>query len=130
VVPIEEGPFKRAVDVLVVDDDEDVRSSLAEILKVSGFSVEVAEDGDVALRLIDELSIGMVILDLRMPRCDGFSVIDALQDPPPIVLMSAYAFDSSMRERVGSKVIGHFQKPVAAHKLLPVVAGVVWRSSE
>jgi len=129
VVPLTDEPPKRSVDVLVVDDDEDVRSSMAEILRVSGFTVEVAEDGDVALELLDALDVGMVLLDIRMPRRDGFSVLDALDHPPPIMLMSAFAFDSNMRARVGSKVIGHLQKPVAAHKLLPVVAGVVWSSS-
>ena len=130
VAPLSADPSRRAVDVLVVDDDEDVRSSMADVLRVSGFTVEVAEDGDVALRLLDELEVAMVILDIRMPRRDGFAVLEALDDPPPVVLMSAFAFDSSMRDRVGSKVIGHFQKPVAAHKLLPVVAGVVWSAPE
>jgi CheY-like chemotaxis protein len=116
------------VDVLVVDDDDAVRSSLAEILSVSGFSVEVAEDGDVALDLIAELEVRMILLDLRMPRRDGFSVLDALDDPPPVVLISAYSLDPDVRRRVGAKVVRHLQKPVSPHKLLPVVASIVWDS--
>jgi CheY-like chemotaxis protein len=120
-----ESPLRRAVDVLVVDDDADVRSSFAEILRVSGFSVEVAGDGGAALSLIDELDVGVVLLDLRMPRRDGFSVLDALVHPPPLVLISAYPFDSDVRVRVGSKVVNYLQKPVSPHKLLPLLAGIV-----
>jgi CheY-like chemotaxis protein len=128
VVQLQSESTKRAADVLVVDDDDAVRSSLADILRVSGFSVEVAEDGDVALTLLDELDVGVVLLDLRMPRRDGFSVLDALDDPPPIVLISAFALDSDVRERVGAKVTAFLQKPVLPHRLLPIVAGIVWRS--
>jgi len=121
-----EAPPKRAVDVLVVDDDPDVRSSFAEILRVSGFSVEVAGDGDVALDLLGQLDVGVVLLDLRMPRRDGFAVLDALDAPPPVVAISAYPLEADVRARVGSKVVNYLQKPVSPHKLVPVVAGIVW----
>jgi DNA-binding response OmpR family regulator len=119
---------RRAVDVLVVDDDEAVRASLADILRTSGFTVEVAEDGDVALTLLDQLVVKMIVLDLRMPHRDGFSVLDELDDPPPIVLTSAFSVDNEMRKRVGAKVTAYMQKPVSPHRLLPIVAGIVWAS--
>jgi CheY-like chemotaxis protein len=117
---------RRAVDVLVVDDDAAVRVSCATVLRVSGFSVEVADDGDDALALLRELDVGVVLLDLRMPRRDGFAVLDALEAPPPVVIISAYPLDKEMRLRVGSKVVDHLQKPVAPHRLLPLVARIVW----
>ena len=119
-------PSRRTVDVLVVDDDPDIRSSFAEILRISGFSVEVAGDGDVALDLIGQLDVGVVLLDLRMPRRDGFSVLDALDVPPPVVAISAYPLEADVRARVGSKVVNYLQKPVSPHRLVPVVAGIVW----
>jgi CheY-like chemotaxis protein len=123
---VTEPPPRRAVDVLVVDDDPDVRSSFAEILRGSGFTVEVADDGDAALALIAELEVRLVLLDLRMPRRDGFSVLEAMTDPPPVVLISAFPFDRDIRSRVGTKVVNYLQKPVSPHKLLPIVGAIVW----
>jgi DNA-binding response OmpR family regulator len=116
----------RTVDVLVVDDDDSVRSSCAAVLRVSGFSVEVAEDGDVALDLLRDLDVGVMLLDLKMPRRDGFAVLDALDHPPPVVLMSAFPFDEDVRRRIGRKIIRYLQKPVSPHRLVPVVAGILW----
>lgn len=118
----------RSVDVLVVDDDEAVRSSLADVLRVSGFSVEVAEDGDVALTLLGQLEARLVLLDLRMPRCGGIAVLEALDNPPPIVLMSAFVLGEEERSRLGGKVKQFLQKPVSPHRLLPIVAGIVWNN--
>jgi CheY-like chemotaxis protein len=128
VVHLSSEPTKRVTDVLVVDDDDDVRSSLADILRLCGFSVDVAQDGDVALTLLGQLDVGVVLLDLRMPRRDGFSVLDALDDPPPIVLISAFAIDYEVRQRVAPKVTAFLQKPVSPHRLLSIVAEIVGRS--
>ena len=117
---------RRSVDVLVVDDDAAVRSSCTEILRASGFDVEVAEDGEVALSLLDDLDVRLVLLDLKMPRRDGFGVLDALDAPPPVVLISAFPLDDSVRNRVGTKISGYLQKPVSPHRLVPLVAGIVW----
>jgi DNA-binding response OmpR family regulator len=120
------GPATRTVDVLVVDDDDSVRASCAAVLQVSGFSVEVAPDGDVALEMLRELDVGVVLLDLKMPRRDGFAVLEELDDPPPVVLMSAFPFDDDVRARVGDKITNYLQKPVSPHRLVPVVAGILW----
>jgi len=60
-----------------------------------------------------------------MPGRDGFSVLDALENPPPVVVISAHALEQEVRARVGSKVVNYLQKPVSPHKLVPVVAGIV-----
>ena len=117
----DEFQSRPGVDVLVVDDGDSVRSSFAEILRGSGFSVEVAGDGDAALELLDHLDVGIVLLDIRMPRRDGLSVLEELEGRPPVILISAYTMDREMKDRVGSKVVDYLQKPVSPH-LLPTVA--------
>ena len=116
---------KRSVDVLVVDDDDAVRTSLMEVLSTSGLSVEVAGDGDVALDLLAQLDVKVVLLDVRMPKLDGISVLDALDNPPPIVMISAFAHDNDVREHAAGKVCHFLQKPVSPHHLLTIVAEVV-----
>ncbi len=109
------------VNVLVVDDDEPVRSSCAEMLRSSGYSVIEAEDGEVALGVLQAMDVGMVLLDLKMPRMDGVSLLERLDDPPPIVLLSAFSLDDEAQARVGAKVRTQLRKPVGAYRLLQVV---------
>jgi len=116
------------VDVLVVDDDEVVRSTWAEILRTSGYSVAVAEDGDVALDVLEQESVGMVLLDLRMPRRDGLSVLEALPAPQLVVLASGHALDEATLARVDAKVVTYLEKPIPPERLLDVVATTLGRS--
>ncbi len=121
------GP-QSSVDVLVVDDDAGLRSTWTEILRGSGYTVAVAEDGEVALRFLDERSVGMVLLDLRMPRRDGLSVLEALMAPQVVVLVSAYSLDEATRARVDAKVVTYLEKPVPPEQLLGTVAMALGRS--
>lgn len=69
--------------VLVVDDDEDVRNILRRTLQEAGFKVTVAVDGAEALRLVPELGIGVVLLDVKMPRLSGIDVLKHLVETEP-----------------------------------------------
>ena len=117
-----------SVDVLVVDDDDAVRSTSAGILRTSGYTVAVASDGDVALRLLERQSVGVVLLDLQMPRRDGLSVLDAMSAPQPVVIVSAHSLDEATRARVGAKVVTYLEKPVPPERLLRTVAATLGRS--
>lgn len=117
-----------SVDVLVVDDDEAIRSTAAEILRGSGYSVAVASDGDVALRFLGQQSVGVVLLDLRMPRVDGLAVLEALTAPQLVVLVSAHSLDEVTRARVEGKVVTYLEKPVPPERLLQTVAWTLGRS--
>ena len=113
------------VDVLVVDDDSALRHSWAMILEQSGYSVAVAEDGDVALAFLHERNAGMVLLDLRMPRVDGLSVLEALRTPQLVVLVSAFALDEATHSRADAKVVTYLEKPVSPQRLLSVVGSTL-----
>jgi two-component system chemotaxis response regulator CheY len=112
-------------DVLVVDDEADVRDSMSEVLRTSGFSVDEAEDGQVALDLLRQHRYGMVLLDIRMPRLDGVSLIECLEDLPPVVVHSAFSLSVEDRARLGGKVTMYLHKPVSPPQLLSVVRGIL-----
>lgn len=116
-----EGIQPARVDVLVVDDDAGVRTSFGTILRDAGYSVEEAEDGFVALQRLRAMRVGMVLLDVRMPVLDGLHVLDELEDPPPVVLMTAHEYDADVMAR-RSKVTLYIQKPVPPRDLLAAVA--------
>ncbi len=113
------------VDVLVVDDDEALRSTWDAILRDAGYSVAMAEDGDVALQVLGVQEVGVVLLDLRMPRRDGFSVLEALAAPQLVVLVSAEILDEATRAKVDAKVVTYLEKPVPPERLLATVAATL-----
>jgi len=115
-------PAAPNVDVLVVDDDFGIRITWAAILRGAGYTVAVAEDGEVALRTLQGLDAGLVLLDLRMPRRDGFSVLDAMGERQLVVLVSAYALDEAMWARTGARVVTYLEKPIMPDRLIDVVA--------
>lgn len=67
--------------VLVVEDEEDSRDSLGELLRLEGFDVEVASNGLEAIHVLDRLGekVCLMLLDLYMPVMDGWQVIDFLR---------------------------------------------------
>ena len=65
--------------VLVVEDDPDLGETIVTYLKEEGLDAKLARDGDQAMRLVDQLQPSAMILDLMMPRRDGFSVLRELR---------------------------------------------------
>jgi two-component system LytT family response regulator len=78
--------------VLIVDDEAPARERLRRMLsKIEGIEViGEAKDGLQAIEQIDRLRPALVFLDIQMPGLDGFGVLDAVQEPPPIVFVTAY----------------------------------------
>jgi CheY-like chemotaxis protein len=80
--------------VLVVDDDPDVSEMLRQTLPESDFVLASAEDGEAGLRAIEARRPDVILLDLMMPKLDGFGVIERLRADPelrniPIIVISA-----------------------------------------
>jgi two-component system, LytTR family, response regulator len=77
---------------LIVDDEAPARERLKRYL-ADFEGVEVigeASDGVQAVEMIEAQSPALVLLDIQMPGLDGFGVVDALEDPPPIIFVTAY----------------------------------------
>ncbi len=99
--------------VLVVDDDPNVVDMLGQILPEAEFKLEAASDGMVALEAIERARPDIILLDIIMPRLDGFGFIDALRSNPhtcelPVIVISARelaAIESlRLRERVSAVI--------------------------
>ncbi len=90
---------------LIVDDDDSIRRMVCKLLVRDGFDVDEARDGVEAIEKLDEEDFEVVVLDLMMPRIDGFGVVDHLRASKPamldrIVVMTA--FDDSARKRLNA----------------------------
>jgi CheY-like chemotaxis protein len=77
--------------VLVVDDEDVIRDTLAEILEAQGYPVQTASNGAEALEVIQEVRPSIVVTDVHMPRMDGVQLVEQLRErgyDPPIVVVT------------------------------------------
>ena len=111
---------EKSTAILVVDDDERVRSLLSEALEEKGRRVLTAASGSEALRVVTSTHVNLVLLDLAMPGMDGvetFRQMRRTHPDLPVVIITAYP-DSDLMAR--AMEIGPFtilQKPVDLHQL-------------
>ncbi|MEJ2039598.1 MAG: sigma-54 dependent transcriptional regulator, partial [Desulfosarcinaceae bacterium] len=79
--------------ILVVDDEENMRHMLSNVLKREGYLVETAEDGHAGLMQMEAGAFDFILCDIRMPKMDGISFLRALKEEEhhaTIIMMSAY----------------------------------------
>lgn len=116
------------VRVLVVDDELGMRDTVADIVESDGYEVAVAGDGEVALERLRREAFDVVVMDVRMPRGDGVSVLQAIDGPPPqVIMMTAYAIERDLRAAVDLRAFAVLHKPFSATHLLKLVADAAER---
>lgn len=96
VLRIKDGLAMENERILVVDDDRDIVATLKIQLEKEGFSVLCAYDGEEALDVLTRNKVHLILLDIMMPRLDGFSAIMKIREKQniPIIVMSAKSEDS------------------------------------
>jgi DNA-binding response OmpR family regulator len=123
--------------ILLVDDDPDVLMTMVDVLESRGYEVVTARDGEEALENLKEEKPDLMILDLLMPRMDGFEVCKTLQDPSwsdyssmPIMILTAVSEGASHRRyqlETGRTIDAHdyLEKPVDIQLLSDRVAKLI-----
>ena len=114
-----------ARDVLVVDDEEDVREFLKSLLEDHGYTVRVAEDGFRAMDLIQQARPDVVLLDLMMPQETGTGLYRKMRERKelkaiPVIVISALAG----RHVAVSRSVPVFDKPIDQDGLLSAIERV------
>jgi two-component system alkaline phosphatase synthesis response regulator PhoP len=114
--------------VLVVDDDPDILDGVTAVLESQPYRLATARDGKQCMQMIEQEVPDLLILDLLMPRMDGWAVIRALREDPcyanlPIMILTTVLEDASRRRyelEVGlaMDVQDYVQKPVVPAELL------------
>ena len=108
---------------LVVDDDPSIRTLLARILQRQGYEVAEASDGMEALDRVAADQYDVILLDLMMPRLDGFGVIDHVQEKMPELvsrIIIATAYPQTAIGQLGS-VCRIIQKPFDVQALVTAI---------
>ena len=117
--------------ILIIEDDEDIASVLADDLRVEGYDVQVALDGDTGLRRASEEPCDLVLLDLTLPRRDGIDICRALRQSRrrvPIIMVTARTHEA---EKVLGLELGaddYVTKPFSPRELRARIQAVLRRS--
>lgn len=107
--------------LLIIEDDPDIRESLKDIAGLDGFKVHEAENGRVALDILEKLpeSPGLILLDLMMPVMDGQSFLHQIRgtrnEKIPVVVVSA------AKKELEGKIIEFIEKPANARRILMLI---------
>lgn len=116
--------------ILVVDDEANARSALAELLREEGYTVETAADGFKALPKLDEFSPDVIVTDLKMPGLDGLGLMrKALEQEPEraVIMMTAFGAVDTAVAAMRAGAADYLTKPINFDELLLVVERAIER---
>ena len=106
--------FVRNSDVLIIDDEKDVRDLLLNVFEDEGAQVKLAENGHEGFQMLMNSHFDIVLLDLFMPEMDGFQAIKAIRqvDPIiPIIVITGYATQENITKCFDLGASDYFSKP-------------------
>jgi DNA-binding NtrC family response regulator len=92
--------------ILVVDDEDSLRTVLSSELINEGYEVRTASDGDVAIQEMGKASFDLVLLDIKMPRMNGFEVLKHIKEnfgKTKVVMLTGFA---DLKNAIESKKLG------------------------
>lgn len=116
--------------VLVVEDDDAIRTNIARLLKLEGFDVTVAADGAQGLARARALRPQLVVSDVNMPGLDGFALVEALRADAalattPVLVLTALDDRASMRRGMKAGADDYLGKPFTRLELLEAIDGLL-----
>jgi DNA-binding response OmpR family regulator len=116
--------------ILVVDDDDDIRALLNELLTRAGFDVDEAPDGRSALRRLYESPPSLVILDVAMPGLDGFATLERIRDlsEVPVLMLTARTQELEKVRGLSGGADDYVAKPFGRQELLARVHALLRRT--
>jgi DNA-binding response OmpR family regulator len=118
--------------VLIIEDEADIRHFVARVLELEGYQVRQAGDGMIGLNLLRENHVSLVLLDLRLPGQDGWSVLRTIKQSPelattPVIVLTAIAEPMQRKKTLRMGALKYLVKPLSASSLSRTVASVLNR---
>ena len=114
-------------NILVIEDDDQVRENIAEILELEDFEAITAENGFIGVQLATEKLPDLIICDVMMPELDGYGVLKALRQNPataaiPFIFLTAKAERHDLRQGMNLGADDYLTKPFTPGELRQVIA--------
>jgi signal transduction histidine kinase/CheY-like chemotaxis protein len=118
--------------ILVIEDNPDAAESMRTLLRTDGHEVEVVHDGAAGLARLEDFRANIVLLDIGLPRMDGYMVAHAIRERfglagrrPKLLALTGYGRDEDRNAALKAGFDGHLSKPVDPRRLLQIVADEV-----
>ena len=119
--------------ILVVDDEEGIRELISEALSIGGFEVQTASDGLVALKLIRDSRFDLLVLDINMPKMDGFALLEKIRADgfkTPVIMLSARGQKVDIHTGFQLGADDYVKKPFGIEELLLRVNAILRRTTK
>ena len=112
--------------ILVIDDNNEVRDMLHDLLRLKGYDVETAETGSLGLEKLVSSSPDLIICDIAMPEKDGFQVLKEVRETPnhenvPFIFLTASMIRSEEQQIINTSANGYLMKPYESRKLFSML---------
>ena len=110
--------------ILIVEDDEEMRSLLKEFLEEEGFETECARNGSDALREIVKKPFDLIVTDIEMPGLTGLDILPEMKKLRPgasIIVMTSFANEEVCRRSLEKGASGYLEKPIHIKKLKALI---------
>jgi CheY-like chemotaxis protein len=112
--------------LLVVDDEKNIRLVVGKSLEKAGYNVDYAVDGVEAVDKANNISPDLILLDLRLPKMNGFLVLEALKSDAateeiPVIILSALSEEDDVQKAISSGAEDFLVKPISQSDLLAAV---------
>ena len=117
--------------ILVVDDDKNIRMLYRAVLEEANYTVFTAEDGEAALRLLDQHHIDLVVLDIMMPKMDGYEFTRTLRagnSSLPVLMVSAKQLPADKKKGFLVGTDDYMTKPVDEEEMLLRIKALLRRA--
>jgi len=117
--------MKNKIKILIVDEEENIRISLKDILEDEGYDVFLAENAQIAKDFKNKESISVILLDIWMPDCDGITLLKDWSKEKqlncPVIMMSGHGTIDTAIEATKIGAFDFLEKPISLQKLLKTI---------
>lgn len=116
-------------DILLVEDNKELSSLLGDFLRAEKYTVSIAEDGEKALSLYEKYGARLVLLDINLPKMDGFAVCEKIRekDNTPIIILTARTEHDDKLNGIQLGADDYIEKPYDIDILIAKIKGIFRR---
>ena len=118
--------------ILIVDDDKNIRYVMKERLELEKYTVITAKDGQEALDILDKTHVDLVIVDIMMPKVDGYEFTEELRtfnQDLPVLMVSAKQLPEDRKKGFISGIDDYMSKPIDSEELLLHIKALLRRAN-
>jgi DNA-binding response OmpR family regulator len=121
---------RKSKTVLIIEDEADIQNFVSRVLELEGYQTLQANDGEKGMEIIRENPVALVLLDLRLPGRDGWSILTEIRQDIelskiPVIVITAVADAPQRKRTLHMGADKYLVKPLSAHSLAKNIASVL-----